>query len=294
MRRYRYFVVLMILSGLLTACGSSPETTLWGTTESYSSFLWKRYQPQKMEQTLEFDFSEDAQRLIDKEIIFELVVEDLNRNVSTTDSIRLYKNGARCENNRMSINKEDHEVKVGIEFDPHYRKGTHTLRLRPVDCGGLDSIDFEFDPEGEGCIYVRKNNVTNPLAKLTILLSVLFAILFVIWLIISRLIINPYLKFSKITFDYGLGEITHRVGGCYKIICTNHREKISLAHKIFVGKVLVEVNDFWEQELTIKCGSRNMIHLITRGEYVLPDEAVRKEVFTIQNGKAQKVNIETT
>lgn len=286
--------ILILLSAIIFSSCDSAHTEIadWGKTKSYSDFGWNHYIPVKMEQTLVLDFNDDAQKFFTGNVVFELALKNDDGRLLPTQDILLYKNGVICENNRMSINKDDNEIIVGIEFDHNMPEGCYTLFLNPIDNGGIDRIE-QIDLQNG--FNVQKIEIMNPLAKKTIWSAIIIVILFVGWIIVSR-IVNPGLKFSRISFDYndGTGEISHHVGNCYKIICTNKPQKISLLHRIFVGNVYVEVNEFWTSELTILCGSRDAIRLITRGDYMLPDEAVRKETFSIQDDQHRKVNIETT
>lgn len=279
---------------LFTSCYKAVTSVAdWGEIEYYDDFWWNHYTPVKMEQTLLFDFNDDAKALFDGEVEFELASKNESGAFVATDCMLLYKNGELCENNRLKINVNDVEVVVGVEFLPDAPEGCYTLMLNPINMGGLDRIE---QIELENGFNVQKKDISNPLAVKTMSLGTAVLIIMLIWIILSRLIFNPYVKFSKIVFNYndGCGEYTRRVGGCYKIVCTNKRKRISIFHKIFIGSVHVEVNPFWEHEVTIMSGTRSRIRIITRGEYALPDDPVRRELFTIANAAGNKVNIETT
>lgn len=291
--RYVHCILILASFVFFASCDKADENLAnWGRTGYYSDFWWNHYEPVKMEQTLVLDFNDDARRHFTGKAVLELMDQVGERLIPTMDSIKLYKNGDLCNQNRLELTADDIEVVVGIEFTKISRSGNHRLFLVPVDHGGLDEID---QIQLENGFYAQKDVIMNPLAKATMWIVIVVLVLFVVWLALSR-IINPYLKFSRISFDYndGIGELSHRVGSCYKILCTNKSRRISVLHKIFVGKVYVEVNEFWTSDVTIMCGSRNNLRLITRGDYLLPDEPVRKEPFVIQNEQQRKVNIETT
>lgn len=294
---YRMTVWAVVGLTTLVSCGEAKEkieqVADWGATEYYNDFWWNHYTPTKMEQTLLLDFNDDAKSLFQGEVEFELASKNEHGEWVPARFMKLYKNGALCENNRLKFTVNDSEVVVGVEFLPETPEGSYSLMLTPVSLGGLDRIE---QIELESGFIVQKTDIANPLAVKTMSLGTFLLIVLVAWIILSRLIFNPNVKFSKISFDYnnGSGEYMRRVGGCYKIICTNKRKKISIFHKIFVGGVYVEVNPFWEHEVTIMSGSRNRIRIVTRGEYGLPDDPVRREVFSIMDASGNKVNIETT
>lgn len=299
MMKYIHYIIILVSATFFTACskmGSSEgQPDIWGNYKSYSNFLWERYNPEteRIERELNLDFNEDARKFFTGQAVLELRYQKGNSLEPTVGKMRLYKESVLCDQNRLALTVNDSIVKIGIEFNADLEPNNYTLFLVAVDNGGLDTIyNYKL---GKCGVVIKKIDVMNPLAKQTMWIAIVIAALFVAWLILSR-IINPYLKFSRISFDYndGTGELSHRVGGCYKIICTNKPRRISLLHKLFVGNVHIEVNDFWSDEVTIMCGSRNNIRLITRGDYILPDEPVRKELFIIQDGQQRKVNIETT
>lgn len=293
--KYINSILAVVSVGVLTACNESQDKLAdWGNAVYYSDFLWNSYEPIIMEQTLELTFNDDAQRYFTGEAILELEYFDgeTEKWQSAEEYMILYKNGVECEHNLLKLSVKDHEVVVGVEFRKNAAGRNYTLQLNPVDKGGLDEIEQIGLANG---FMVEKIDIMNPLAKQTMWVIIILSVLFVIWIVLSR-IVNPYLKFSRITFDYnnGAGEISYRVGSCYKIICTNKPKKISLLHRIFIGKIHVVVNEFWDQDLVIMSGSHNNIRLISSGEYIFPEESVRKEMFVITNVRQQIVNIETT
>ncbi len=295
MKKLYYIILLCIGTITMSACSLSGGNTTanWGETEYYSNFWWNHYTPVRMEQTLLLELNEDAQKLWNGEVEFELIVKNEKGAFLPTKEVKLYKNDVLCNNNRLKISSTDREILVGIEFLENAPEGVYTMMLNPINTGGLDRIE---QLELQNGFNVKKSVITNPLAVRVIWLSILVVTIFAVWMLLSRIAIYPNVKFSKISFNYndGAGDFMKRVGNCYKIVCTNQPKRISIFHKIFVGNIYVEVNPFWEQEMTIMSGSRNQIRLITRGDYQLPDESIRKEVFEIKNLNGQKVDIETT
>ena len=297
MMKYIYYIFMLISAAAFTACDAEQSGKLadWGEAVYYSDFWWNRYEPEnhRMEQTLELEFNDDARRHFTGEVVLELMAQD-GEKIVAVENLKLFKNDVACEQNRLRLTLADSVVKVSVEFckDSPGTTETYKLFLVPVDKGGLDKIE---QIELENGFMVSKVARMNPLAKKTMWIAIVAAALLTTWIVVSRMV-NPSLKFSRITFDYndGGGEQSRRVGGCYKIVCTNQSKRVSLLHRIFVGKVYFETNEFWKDELTIMCGSRDSIRLITRGDYRLPDDPVRKEAFTVDNCAQSSVNIETT
>ena len=139
MKRYiQAFWAVMLAVALLSSCGRQDENSLfWGQTRQYSDFLFKKYIPSRMEQTLVFEFNEDALRQWDDVLTFELI--DINTKRKIEDII-LYKNGEICKDNLLNITAADKEVVVGIEFRPSAPEGRYMLALQPKSLNGLDRI----------------------------------------------------------------------------------------------------------------------------------------------------------
>ena len=292
----KLFIISLLIAIVFTSCKSDENANSvadWGETEYFTKFMWKDYAPIIMEQTLVFDFNADAKKFFSGQAVFELKSKNQDGVFESTNALKLYKNGQLCENNCMKIDINDTEVLVGLEFKPEAHEGSYTLILDPIDVGGLDDIQIEL----ENGFNAQKTNVTNPLAVQTISLGSAILIIFIVWILLSRLVIYRSVRFSKISFDYnssGDGYMRN-VRGCYKVVCTNKKKKVSILHRIFIGKVYFEINPFWEEEVTLASGlSYSSIRIITKGDYNLPDESVRKEMFVISNASGEKVNIETT
>jgi hypothetical protein len=303
--RTNYIIIITAVILLFSSCEKEKNinSVFWGETNYYSNFLLKKYKPVIMEKTLEFDFNEDAKRLITGNIEFEIVVKDKNDKFVPTDAIVLYKNNIKCSDNILKITSKNESVQLGIEFIPDAKEGNYTLYLRVKETGGLDRIDDTDLSTANNVILahewvVKKDDVYNPLALSLFWILVTTILFLMLWYMISRLIINPNNRFSKISFDYhdGQGEKSVRVGNCYKVICTNKRTEVSLLHKFFVGNVAIEINDFWTKKIEIK--SEGYLGLSISGidiDFQLePWKPQRKELFTITKPDGQTVQIETT
>ncbi len=291
MKKHLFILVTAIFSILfLISCEERNDNSIfWGQTYYYSDFLSKKYKPVRMEQTLVFEFNEDAIKHWDNVIHFELV--DINTK-KRIDEVILYKNGTACKDNFLEISTSDNEVVVGIEFLPTAHEGRYMLALQPESLNGLDRIDaIEL---GNG-IVLEKENIMNPLAKGMTLGFIALAIMLIVWIVIMHLFVNPRTYFNRVTFDYGSGEGRPiRMGSAYKLVCTNNSKKISFFKKLFVGDIKYEVNDFWENELVITNGIRNkQIRFVGKASYdINPDMVMKGDKFTVTNNKGEEVNIQ--
>jgi len=295
MKAHKLFIVIAFTALLFSSCDNPSKGEFWGETKFFSNFPGREYKSVIMEQTLEFDFNDDAQRLIDN-IEFEVVKKNEQDKFVPVreEKIVLYKNGKKCANNILKVKSSEKEVTLGIEFTKEAEKGYHTLYLREKGTSGLDRIDYL---ELTGGFCVVKYDVWNPLALIMFWGLVAIIAFLLVWHILSRTV-NPNIRFSKIYFDYndGQGEQERRgIGKCYKIVCTNKKQRVSPFYKFFVGNIAFEVNEFWAHPVTIKSGTRNNVRITGLGEFELnSDETVRREPFTITNDHEQKVTITTS
>lgn len=286
-----FLAVAIYVLMFLSSCKEQQDnynSIFWGSTRQYPNFLFKIYEPVKMEQTLIFDFNEDAIERWNGVISFELI--DINTK-QKVDNIILYKNGEVCERNILNITKNDNEVVVGIEFLPDAPEGRYILALQPKKLSGIDRIDAV---ELEQGIIIEKEDVMNPLAKWTIWVLILVSMVLLAWFVIVHKFINPKTYFSKVDFDYGLGAGRPiRMGYAYKLVCTNKNKKNSFWKKLFWGNVKYEVNEFWDKDFVITNGVRyRQVRFEGRTHYQISSNTVnRGDSFTVTNTRGHHVHI---
>ena len=291
MKRYVLaFFAVMLAVALLSSCGRQDENSLfWGQTRQYSDFLFRKYEPVRMEQTLVFEFNEDALRQWDEVLTFELI--DINTKRKIEDVI-LYKNGEVCEDNLLNITAADREVVVGIEFRLSVPEGRYMLALQPKNLNRIDRIKAV---ELEHGIVIEKEDVMNPLAKGSMLVLALIVIILLAWIVIVHLFVNPSTCFNKVYFDYGSGAGRPiRMGSAYKLVCTNKSKKTSFLKKLFVGDVRYEVNEFWDKDFVITNGIRHrQIRFEGKAYYgIAPDSVMKGDSVIVTNSRDEKVQIQ--
>ena len=98
---------ILIFPLCFLSCGKKSESlskVIWGETDYYNDFLFIKYNPVIMTQKLEFDFNEDAQRLLNRDIEIEIVEKNERDKFVSAQNIKLYKNGLLCNGNVLKIN----------------------------------------------------------------------------------------------------------------------------------------------------------------------------------------------
>lgn len=259
-----YFLIAVLSALLLSGCAKEIPGAFWGETEHYKKFLWKDYEPIRMEQTLVFDFNQDSKKLLTKPVRFEIVEKDLEGNFFRPDDIDVYVNGKLCQDNIFSVTKDDTEIPLCIIFKDDAREGNHTLFLQEDENNnnGLDRVDYLQLDKG---FVVKKKDVTNPLRVGTdISLSTILAIL-VAWILLVQLSINRFrndqIRTIKFTIEDGnpkcINSKNSSLVGSKEIILTKTTAKQSFLKMLFFGKISYVKIDEIPCEVKFKPGRKN-------------------------------------
>ncbi len=241
MKKYSATYLVLALTLLFTSCEQvSKNAIFWGETKTYEKFLFVKPKPVKMEKTLVFDFNEDAQRLWNGTVTFDVIDTKTNKK---SEDLLVYQNGSLCNGNQIVVDQHCKEVSIAIEFKQTAPEGTYILKL--VECGytGLDRIEVDL---GEG-IVVKKIVRINPLLLgLLILLAVVIAAL-VIWFAVLRIMLYPTFKMGLLTLSSSDGYMNIKsLKGARKVILTNKSKSQGTLSKIFTGKIVYDINELWD------------------------------------------------
>lgn len=300
--------IFAVLALSVAAVGCSEEKLVVNgesyEIQTYEDFLWQK----DIVDTIKFEINTEFRECEEVTKPITLALCDCNGTIVPTDVATVYVNGAKSDDNKIRITPKNGVVdtQIGIVI-------AHSALMEDCDFAwNLQSLEGEDGMKVLGVrddeteiglakkgvifgtdIYVKNTHVANSLKVWTfiILWTVLAALAAAHFL--SRLI-NRSVKFTRLTIDYGDGEIRYDTRRSYKVVLTNKPYKVSLLHRFFVGKVTVITNDFWTSELTIKKASYGQnLMLITRGDYLLPDESVRREEFVIKNEEGRSATLFT-
>lgn len=310
--KYRLIYILAVLIPCILSSCSTDELSVshWGKTEYFEDFLYKKCPPLKMEKDLVVAANEDALSLA-KPIKLVLCKESDGKFINVDKSeICLFVNNEEQEKNVIEIlpTKEEQKIHIELILQNSFVKASEAdnfkYYFRLEDNPGLDYINnvkvatckslvLSSDEWTPMDIYVDR--VSNSLKVFVVTGLIVIAAFLVLWLILSRLIFFPATKFGRVTITYKDGiESVLRTNGAYEIVLTNNsRLKDSLLHRIFIGKRVYEVNDFWERTTIMKSFTIGKRIRIMPMRYDLEGEMVRKEQFRLINDNNEKVTIET-
>ena len=252
-------IILSVALSVMCFTSCKDNGTFWGKTNYYDNFLFVKYEPVQMEQTLVFDFNEDAQRLFNGDINFEVVEKNANGAFNVVQNIKLYKNHKACCDNILSINKNDKQVTVGIEFTDNATGGSHTLFLREKGTSGIDRIDYQELVTG---ICVTKNKDMNPLLLGLMWLAIIVLGTCIVWIIFLKSLLYESFKVKRLIITTDRFKSTN-IKGCKQVVCTNKKQMQSFINQIFTGKIVFVQDEFFTADLMITPRDKKTVRVKT-------------------------------
>lgn len=247
------YICWIITTLVLVSCEKGIGTSmLWGKTDYYTDFMFYEYEPVRMTRTICFDANEDSEGRVGNVKFSLYKMSNDSTYVPVKDDILLYKNENLCSDNILEITPHDKEIRLGIEFTPTAKEGTHKWFLKVLDNGGFDRInDYSTEDEALPLLLewkAEKNNVSNPLALgLGWLFFILLGLL-LIWLFIMKPIMYPTFKVGNIQIISGSYYSTKKINKARKLVVTSSPKRQSSVNKFFTGKIIYERNEMWKDE----------------------------------------------
>ena len=276
------------------------DSVLWGKVKYYNDLLFLKYKPVIMTQTLEFDFNEDAKRLIKDDILFEVVEKD-NYDRIITANVNLYKNGVMCSDNILYVKPDEQSTELGIEFHNDAVEGSHALYLRVRSSGGLNQIDDNTDLSSIDDVIlthkwvVKKEHIINPLLKWIFWLFILIIVLLIIWCILIRPKRYETFKVKTLYITYPETMTPIRLNGFRKVICSKKKQSQPIFNKLLTGKIIFVQNDFWEQDIEVTPKDKKSVRVrAPRGFSIMPSNTVviGADAEIKHNDKLAKIRIQ--
>lgn len=297
----KIFAILFFALVALVAT-SCQESYLWGETKYYNDFLWCKYTPVEMTQTIEFELNSDGEKFFDSKnayIKFRVVGKD----GKTPKHIDITFNGERCDDYTFVVrpNGENVSGRLGVIFHNDVPKGKYEYLIRYVDNRHISKVDLDgkdvyvgnyelelgknilgFGLDASNPICVKKRNAVNPLLAGLIIALVVFVGLLVAWLIARRFIYPP-IK-GSVTF-VGPGNFGgfFKSNGYVRMVFTNQVKKQGFFNRFFKGKTKYFTGEVWVTPIEIQRSRRNEIRVITSGSFICNSYLTRGVTSTIRN-----------
>lgn len=262
-------IVFALISVLFISCdnGNDKNVVLWGKTNSYDPFLWKKQVPDTLKHTLCFDFNEDAQRYLSSPLrlgVFKKDADGRLRQVEA-DEMQLFVNGQAVEGNIISVDASQKEVEAGVVFNPDAENKMHYWYIKPVDVAGLDRIndrDSYGEDEAVMEIKLRKRHVMNPLAEGLMWIGIIVLAALVLWFVVFKHIFFPVFRVTRLQLTGPEPYLSQlRIKGCRKCILSADPKKQSLLNKVFAGEIKYVVNPLWSAPVELEPRDRKSVRI---------------------------------
>lgn len=253
MLKIKSYIYWIITALVLVSCEKEIDTSmLWGRTDYYTDFMFYKYEPVRMTKIICFDANEDSEGRVGNVKFSLFKMSNDSTYVPVKEEILLYKNDTLCCDNILERTPQDKEVKLGIEFTPTAKEGTHKWFLKVLDNGGFDRINDYSTEDGALPLLLEwkaeKNDISNPLAMgLGWLLAILMGALLV-WLFVLKPMMYPTFKVGNIQIISGSYYSTKRINKARKLVVTSSPKRQSSVNKFFTGKIIYERNEMWKDE----------------------------------------------
>lgn len=253
MLKIKSYIYWIITALVLVSCEKEIDTSmLWGRTDYYTDFMFYKYEPVRMTKIICFDANEDSEGRVGNVKFSLFKMSNDSTYVPVKEEILLYKNDTLCCDNILERTPQDKEVKLGIEFTPTAKEGTHKWFLKVLDNGGFDRINDYSTEDGALPLLLEwkaeKNDISNPLAMgLGWLLAILMGALLV-WLFVLKPMMYPTFKVGNIQIISGSYYSTKKINKARKLVVTSSAKRQSFVNKFFTGKIIYERNEMWKDE----------------------------------------------
>lgn len=299
----RFILSLLGVAAMLCACSEKEDSVSgtpiaqWGKSKYYKDFLWKKWKPDTLKQTLVFEFNEDAVRHMEKPLQLALYKKSSSgKMVRVKDNeMRIFVDGKAAENNVISIipkaGEDETTIDVGIVFDPTAENKVHHWFFKPTDAAGLERIN-DLSPEEFGDdasslmdIQIEKAQIANPLATGTAILGFILLAALVLWLAVLQFMFYPRFKVKSLLLTDPapyMAKIT--ILRARQFVLTSKHQSQGIFSQVFTGKIVYEVNSIWTSDIVIVPRDKKSVKVSLSKGYLIDGKLlIKNNEYTILN-----------
>lgn len=307
----RFILSLLGVAAMLCACSEKEDSVSgtpiaqWGKSKYYKDFLWKKWKPDTLKQTLVFEFNEDAVRHMEKPLQLALYKKsDSGKMVRVKDNeMRVFVDGKAADNNVISVipkaGEDETAVDVGIVFDPTADNKVHHWFFKPTDAAGLERIndlnpeEFEDNASSLMDIQVEKAKVANPLATGTAILGFILLAALALWLAVLQYTFFPrFAVRSLLLTDPAPYMAKKTIRRARQVILTSKQQKQGFLNQLFTGKIIYEINDIWTSDIVIIPRDRKSVKIaLSKGYLIDARRLMLNQEYTILNEETKTKTI---
>lgn len=264
-RKLIKLITFLIFVFLLAGCEKDSENAVaWGKSIAYEDFLWKKYVPDTLTQSMVFEYNDDAVRAgsVAKIGIFKKNEAGSFERVGESE-VEMFVNGTRT--NVIEARPGVESVTVSLVFGPQAESKTHHWYFRVVDGNSYDRIndaepaEFNSAESAFDEIVLEKHQIWNPVAKMLFWICVVILTLLVLWFAVGKPKSYPKFKGGSIIFEIDDIPYTKKLRGYRLLVCTKSKKSQGLLNSIFTGKIYYYVNpDLWVSDVVFSPARRNI------------------------------------
>lgn len=254
MLRNKFFlIILTVVSTISVSCNkvNNEDAVLWGKTNTYNPFLWKKQVPDTLKQTLCFDFNDDAVKYLTTPLKLGIFKKDDNGRLRQvrSDEMELFVNGKAVEGNVISVNASDRELEVGVVFNQNAADKIHYWYIKPIDATGLDRINDKNNySEDEAIMEIKlqKRHVMNPLAEGLMWFGITILAALILWFVVLKQMFFPTFRITRLQLvgpEPYLSQL--KIKGYRMCILTASPQKQNWFNRVFTGAIKYEINPMW-------------------------------------------------
>lgn len=263
------FISFLLLALLLIGCTqeNSENIVLWGKTDTYDPFLWKKQVPDTLKRTLCFDFNQDAVRYMTSPLRLGIYKKKSNGQFCqvSTDEMELFVNGKPVENNIIEVAATDSELEVGIVLKDKAECKIHYWYFRPIGTAGLDRINDKESYDAEDAIMeikLNKHHVMNPLTEILLFIVIVVVAGLGLWFGILKPIFYPTFRVTRLLLKDPEPYLSQlKLKGYRKCILCDKAQKQSWWDRKLKGKIRYEINPLWSAPVVIEPRDRSSVRV---------------------------------
>ena len=282
-------IVFSTLAFVLIGCSKSnnDDSVLWGKTNSYDPFLWKKQVPDTLKQTLCFDFNDDAQKYMSSPLTLGVFKKDNDGHLRQvqTDEMQLFVNGQSLDDNVITVNPSDKAIEVGVVFNHNAENKMHYWYIKPIDNAGLDRINDQDTYGSDDAIMevkLRKRHVMNPLAEVLMWFGITILAALVVWFLLLKHMFFPTFRVTRLQLTGPEPYLSQLKIKNYRMcVLIGTPQKQNWFDKVFSGRIKYEINSLWTAPIVFEPRDKKSIRV-----------RVDKNSYSTDAGRFMKTNID--
>lgn len=282
-------IVFLMLAVVFAGCNKNAvdKLVLWGKTDTYDPFMWKKQVPDTLKKTLCFDFNDDAQKYLASPLTLGVFKKDTEGNLCQVqaDEMQLFVNGEVLKDNVITVHPADREIELGVVFNHKAENKMHYWYIKPIDNAGLNRINDQDNFGTDDAIMeikLSKRHVMNPLAEGLMWFGITILAVLALWFIILKRIFFPTFRVTRLQLTGPEPYLSQLKIKNYRMcILADKPQKQNWFNKVFTGKIKYEINSMWTAPVIFEPRDKKTIRL-------RPD----KNTYSSAAGRFMKTNVD--